>query len=123
MANPTTAWDEVSLTVAASGTQSNWVAVGNPNELGLFVPALSPSATVTVKVARDASGTGAAGLVDKAGTAILVLASGAGGIAVSSNEMGAVLGYPFVSVVLGTATTGAVVFRLQRKITADSPYA
>lgn len=117
-------YDTVPITLAASpATQSDWIAIGNPAELGLFIPALSPSATVTVKVAQDASGTGAQTIVDGTGTQKLVYASGAGGFAISSNEMGACLGYSHISVVVGTAQTLAKTFLLTRKTVGVDPSA
>lgn len=124
MPNPSSSSDTVNITLGASpATQSAWVAIGNPTELGLYVPALSPSATVTVKVAQDASGTGAQALVDGTGTAKLTYASGAGGFAISSNEMGACLGYSHISVVVGTAQTAGKTFVLSRKMVSVDPSA
>jgi len=105
--------DTVTLTVAVNGTTSDAGLIGNPCELGLFVPAIV-SGTVTVQVSED--GTNFFGLVNQAGTAILVLAASTGSVAVSSNEMGACLGYKYVRVVCGaTQTSTARLFTLKRK--------
>lgn len=121
---PSANYDEVTISLAASpATQSAWVAVGNPTELGLYVPTLDPATTLTVKVARDSSGTGAAVVKDGTGTQKLVYASGTGDFAISSNEMGACLGYSHVSVVVGTAQTTGKTFRLARKLAGVDPSA
>ena len=124
MPNPSVTTDTVSIALGASpATQSEWKAIGNPTELGLIIPALSPNATVTVKVATDASGTNAQAMVDGTGTAKLTFASGAGGFAISSNEMGACLGYSHISVVVGTAQTTGKTFVLTRKMVSVDPSA
>src|SRR5207253_10094931 len=102
MPNPSASYDLVSITIANNGTQSDWIDLGNPTELGLYVPTLT-SSTLTVKVAQDASGTGAQALVDGTGTAKLTYSAGTGGFAISSNEMGACLGYSHIGVLCGTA--------------------
>ena len=114
---------EVKVTHAAANVNSNWIALENATELGLFVPTLATVCTVTLQVARDSSGTNAVGLVNQAGTAILVLASGSGGVAISSNELGALLAYPFFRVVLGANQAADVSFWLQKKCVAVDPFA
>jgi hypothetical protein len=122
MPNPTANYQLDTITLAASpATQSDWIPLGNPTELGLYVPALSPSSPLTVKVAQDAAGTGAAILVDGTGTQKLVYASGAGGFAISSNEMGACLGYSHISILCGTAQTTQKLFKLARKVAGTDP--
>ena len=118
-------WQEVPMLVAhaAGNVNGPWTAIGNASELGLFVPALGTACTVTIQVARDSGGTNGGGIVDKSGTAILVLASSSGGFAVSSNELGALLGYPYMRVVLGANQAGDVTFVLEQKITATDPLA
>lgn len=117
--------DEVPMLVthAAANVNGPWTAIDNPSEIGLIVPALAPNSTVTIQVARDAAGTGASPLVDKAGAAVLVLASSAGGFAVSSNEFGALLGYPYMRVVLGTNQNADVTFYMLRKVAGSDNYA
>ncbi len=111
------------LTHAAANVAGPWTAIENPSELGLIVPPLPTPSSVFVQVARDAIGTGAAILVDKAGTQVLLLASSSGSLAVSSNELGAILGYPFMRVVLGTNQNFDVTFYLMQKVVAGDPYA
>lgn len=120
MPSPSTNYDLINITIANGGTQSDWVAVGNPTELGLYVPALT-SSTLTVKVAQDASGTGAQALVDGTGTAKLTYAAGTGGFAISSNEMGACLGYSHIGVTCGSAQGAQRVFKLARKLAGVEP--
>jgi hypothetical protein len=117
---PAAAYDSVDLTVANGGTSSTWAAIGNASELGLYVPTIT-SGTVTLQVAQDGSGTGASGLVDKSGTAILVLGASTGGFALSSNEMGACLGYSHLRVVCGAAQGAARTFKLTRKVVGVDP--
>lgn len=121
MPSPLGPWDEISLTVTAGQTASPWVAIGNPGEVGLIVPALGTATTVTVQVARDSLGTGAANLVNGAGSQVCSLASGSGGVAVSSNDLGAILGYPYLRVVLGATQAADKTFYLERKATEHEP--
>lgn len=106
--------DVVDLVVANGGTTSGWVHIGNPSECGLWVPTLT-SATVTVQVAYLPDGTGGGGVVNGAGTAVLVLAASTGAVNVSSNDMGAVLGYPYMRVVCGASQGAERTFKLTRK--------
>ena len=122
MPNPSASYDEVSIALAASpAVNSSFVAIGNPTELGLIVPALSPSATVTVKVAMLADGSDAKTISDGTGTQKLVYGSGAGGFAISGNEMGACLPYKYLGVTVGTAQTLAKTFTLIRKMVSVDP--
>lgn len=107
--------DSISIVVTAGQTVSETVHIGNPSELGLLVPALTTATTVTVQVGAVAAGTDRRGIVDQAGTAKLALASGSGNVAISSLEMGAVLGYPYLTVVLGAAQAADKTFTLTRK--------
>lgn len=115
-------YEEVDVVVANGQTASAWVAIGNPAELGLYVPTIT-NGTVTLQVARDASGTGASGLVNQAGTAILVLAASTGAFAVSSLEMGALLGYSHMRVVCGAAQGADRTFKLAKKLVRVDPLA
>ena len=110
----------VSLVVLATATVSSTVHIGNPAEVGLKVPTLTTPTTVTVKVGLLADGSDAVGIVDQAGTAKLVLASGAGGVAIGSLDLGQILGYPYLTVVLGAAQAGDVTFTLTRKSISTS---
>jgi hypothetical protein len=125
MPSPLGVWDELSLKITAGQTSSPWTSVGNPSAVGLAVPALGTATTVTVQVARAAAGTGGGGLVNGAGTAVLALASGSGGVNVSGVDLAALLGYPFMRVVLGAAQGAAqgadVTFWLERKMTGHEP--
>lgn len=107
--------DSVLIEVAATETVSETVHVGNPAELGLLVPALTTATTVQVQVGAEADGSDAVGIVDEDGTAKLTLASGSGGVAISSLEMGAVLGYPYLTIVLGAGQVAGKTFTLTRK--------
>lgn len=101
--------------VIPEGETAATVFIGNPSEMGLVVPALGTATTVTLKVGFESDGSDAVGIVDQAGTAKLALASGSGGVAISSLELGAVLGYPFLTIVLGAAQAADVTFVLGRK--------
>lgn len=109
------------LTIAAAGTTSDSVEVGNPTDVGLIVGALSPSTTITVQVSQDNSTW--AGVVDKAGAAEMVLASGAGGVAVDTNALGAILAYKYVRIVAGAGQTNGATATLCRKISRTDPMA
>lgn len=111
-------FDSVTITVTAGQTVSPAVHIGNPAEMGLLVPTLTTPTTVTVKVGNLADGTDARGVVDQGGTAKLVLASGSGNVAISSLEMGACLGYPYLTVVLGATQAADKTFTLTRKAVA-----
>lgn len=106
--------DTVDLVVANGGTTSDWVHIGNPSECGLSIPTIT-SGTVTVQVAYASDGTGGGGVIDGSGTAKLVVAASTGGVNISSNDMGAVLGYPYMRVVCGAAQGAARTFKLTRK--------
>lgn len=112
---PGARYDEVTLTVANGDTASDWQEIGNPAEIGLLVPTIT-SGTVTVQVSND--GSTARGLVNQAGTAILVLAASTGAYAVSSNEMGACLGYKYIRVVCGASQGAQRLFKVTRKVPA-----
>ena len=91
------------------------VFIGNPAEIGLIVPTLGTATTVTLQVGLESDGSDAVGIVDQGGTAKLALASGSGGVAISSLDMGAVLGYPYLTIVLGAAQAADVTFTLVKK--------
>jgi hypothetical protein len=118
-------WQETAMLVTAASSNVNgpWTAIENASALGLVVPALNSASTVILQVARDSSGTGGGPLVDKGGTAILTLASSSGGFSVSSNEMSALLAYPYMRVVLGTNQAADRTFFLEKKVFASDPYA
>lgn len=120
MPSPNPPYDEIPIIVLNTATQSDWVSIGNPTELGLIVPVLT-SSTLTVKVARDAAGAGASALFDSTGTQKLTYAAGLGGFAISSNEMGACLGYAFIGVTCGSPQGADRVFRLVRKLSGVDP--
>jgi len=107
------------LTIASGQTTSDSVDIGNPTDVGLVIGALNPSTTITVQVSMD--GTNWRGLVDKAGAAELVLASGAGAVAVDTNAMGAILAYSRVRIVAGAAQTNGATATLCRKISRTDP--
>lgn len=109
------------LTIAAAGTTSDAVDIGNPTDVGLVIGVLDPAATITVQVSMD--GTNWRGLVDKAGVAELVLASSAGAIAVNTNALGAILAYSKVRIVAGAAQTAGATATLCRKIARTDPTA
>ncbi len=118
MPQPGSVQDTTSLVIANNGTKpSAGALIDNCAEIGLFVPALSPSSVVTVQVAETDTDLAYFGLVNQAGTAILVLASSAGGYVVSGNELGACLSYKYLRVVCGTAQSPTVTFTLKRKWT------
>lgn len=111
MPQPGSVQDNAALTVANGGTTSTSALIDNCSELGLFVPTIT-AGTVTVQVSED--DTNYFGLTNQAGTAVLVLASGTGGVAISGNEMGACLPYKYLRVVV--AAQGAPrSFTLKRK--------
>lgn len=118
-------WQETAMLVphASGNVNGPWTLIDNPGEVGLIVPTLGTPCTVTIQVARDSSGTGASDLVDKAGAGVLVLASGSGGVAVSGNEMAAILAYPYMRVVLGANQGSDVTFYLEQKVPAVDNYA
>ena len=121
MPNPSATSDTVDIVVPNGGTTAAaYVAIGNPTELGLIVPTIT-SGTLVVKVALDASGTGAQGLVDGTGTAKLSYGAGTGNFAISSNEMGACLGYAFINVVCGASQGAERTFKLVRKLAGIDP--
>lgn len=111
--------DSIPLVVADGETVSETVHIGNPAEVGLLVPTLATPTTVTVKVGNESDGSDAVGLVDDQGAAFLVLASGSGGVAITSLAMGAILGYAYLTVVLGAAQAADVTFTLTRKAVAS----
>lgn len=106
--------DTVDLVVANGGTTSPWVHIGNPSEMGLTVPTIT-NGTVTVQVAYASDGTGGGNVVNGSGTQVLQLAASTGGVSVSSNDMGAALGYPYMRVVCGAAQGAERTFKLTRK--------
>lgn len=108
--------DTVDVIVTAGQTVSAVVHVGNPSELGLYVPTLTTPTTVQVRVAYASDGTGGANVVDKGGTQILSLASGSGNVNIGGNDMGACLGYPYLYVVLGATQAADKTFKLIRKV-------
>jgi hypothetical protein len=114
--------DEVTLTIPNGSDSSQWVYIGNPTEIGLIVPVIT-NATITVQVARTIAGAGASTLVNQAGAAILVTAASVGGFAISSNEMGAALGYAFIRVVSSVNQGAERVFYLTRKVSGVDPTA
>lgn len=122
MPNPDPPHDTVSITIANGDTTSGFVAIGNPTELGLYVPLLT-SSTMKVQVARDTAGTGASDVYDGTGTQTLVYAAGTGSFAIGSNHMGACLGYSHIGIVCGTAQGAQRVFRLSRKQVGVDPSA
>lgn len=112
--------DTVDIVVANGGTTSAWVHIGNPSEVGLSVPTIT-SGTVTVQVAYASDGTGGGGVVNGAGTAVLVIAASTGGFNVSSNDMGAVLGYGYIRLVCGASQGADRTFKLTRKAVQTVP--
>lgn len=114
-------YDVVEILVPESETESEWVHIGQPAEVGLYVPALPVNTTVTVQVAYDDEGTGGAGLVNGSGTAILALASGAGDVNVGANDMGAILAFGWIKIVIGAAQAADKSFMLIRKAVATAP--
>jgi len=122
MPNPSANYAIDNITIANGGTQSDWIPIGNPTELGLYVPTLT-SSTLVVKVAQDATGTGAVGLVDGTGTAILSYGASTGGFAIGSNRMGDCLGYSHIGVTCGSAQGAARTFKLTRKQVGVDPSA
>lgn len=122
MPNPSVTYDTVPITVAINTTESDYVAIGNPTELGLIVPTIT-SGTLVVKVATSAAGANKVGLVDGTGTAKLSYGAGTGGFAISSNEMGACLAYSHIGVVCGASQGTARTFLLTRKLAGVDPSA
>lgn len=115
-------YDVIDIVIAETpAVNSEWVHIGHPAEVGLYVPALTTAATVTIKVAHAADGTGGAGLVNGDGDAILVLASGSGDVNISSNDLGAILGYGWIRITLGAAQAAAKTFKLTRKSVSTAP--
>jgi hypothetical protein len=106
--------DTVDLVVPNGQTSSPWVHIGSPSECGFFVPTIT-LATVTVEVAYASDGTGGGPLVDGGGAARLTWAAGTGNFRVSTNDMGAVLGYPYMRVVCGAVQGAERTFKLLRK--------
>jgi hypothetical protein len=100
------------LTIANGQTTSDSALIDNCTELGLFVPTIT-AATITVQVSED--NVNFFGLTNQAGTAILVLASGTGAVAISGNELGACLPYKYLRVVSGGAQGAQRLFTLKRK--------
>ncbi len=122
MPNPSASYDTVAITVAINTTESDYVAIGNPTELGLIVPAIT-SGTLVVKVATSAAGANKTALVDGTGTALLSYGAGTGAFAISSNVMGACLGYSHIGVVCGASQGAARTFLLTRKQVSVDPSA
>lgn len=114
MPQPGSVQDVSTLTIANGQTTSDSALVDNPGEIGLFVPTIT-AATITVQVSEDNSNF--FGLVNQAGTPILVTASGTGSFAISGNEMGAILAYKYVRVVSSGAQGAQRLFTLKRKWT------
>lgn len=107
--------DTVTLTITAGGTKSSGGLIDNCCELGLIVPALV-SGTLTVQVSETDVDANYVGLVNQAGTAILVTGATTGGFAFSGNELGAALPYKYIRVVSGaTQTVTDRLFTLKRK--------
>ena len=111
--------DTVDLVIANGGTTSGWVHIGNPSEVGLTVPTIT-NATLVVQVAYASDGTGGSGLVDATGTALLSYAASTGAFSIGSTHMGAVLGYPYMRVVLGAAQGAERTLKLTRKAIATN---
>jgi len=112
-------YEEVSVIVPITpAVTSNTVFIGNAAELGLLVPTLTTATTVQVKVGNQSDGSDARAIVDQGGTTKLVLASGSGNVAISSNDMALALGYPYLTVVIGAAQAAAKTFTLTKKAVA-----
>lgn len=122
MPNPSATVDSVTVTIANGGTTSNTVAIGNPTELGLIVPALTAS-TLKVQVGFASDGSDAKDVYDGTGTQTLTFASGTGSFAIGSNHMGACLGYPYLTLVCGSAQAAQRDFKLIRKVAGVDPTA
>jgi hypothetical protein len=107
-------WEAENVVITAAATTAT-VFIGNPAELGFCVPALVTNATVVLKVGALADGSDARIIVDQAGTQKLSVASGVEDFCFSSNEMGACLGYGYLTVVIGAAQAANATFVLHRK--------
>lgn len=114
--------DALTFTIAAAGTTpAAGQELQNPSEIGMIVGALSPNSTVVVEVSQDNSTF--VGLVDKAGAALMVIPSSAGGYAVDGNAMGGALPYKFIRPKCGTAQTNGATITITRRITRTDPLA
>jgi hypothetical protein len=89
-------------TIALNGTASGEVDLEDCEILGLIIPALDTT-TLTFTVSATSGGTFVA-LQSKA-LAALTISSGAGAIAVSSDDLSGLRGYRFVKIVAGSAQT------------------
>lgn len=98
-----------------AGQTTTTVLIGNPSEVGLQVPTLTTPTTVTLKVGSASDGSDAKGIVDQGGTAKLALASGSGNVAISSLDLAAILGYKYLTIVIGATQAADKVFVLDRK--------
>lgn len=97
----TSPYEEANMVITAGQTVSTTVHIRNPAELGLLVPTLT-STTVAVHVGNQSDGSDHRGLVDSTGNALLSYAAGTGNFAISTNSMGACLGYAYMTIVIGT---------------------
>lgn len=122
MPYPNNIQDSITLTIPNGTKPSPFVPLGNPSEIGLFVPALT-SCTLTVQVALDAAGTGAVTLVGGTGTAILTIPTTTGAYALGSDVLKPALGYAFIGVNSSVNQGADRVFTLTRKITGSDPTA
>jgi hypothetical protein len=114
-------FEAVEMVMADEADATDWTPLGNPAECGIAVPAGLTSADISVEVAVELDENGDAvevfPVVDKEGTQILKVTGSTGGFAFSSNECGALLGYPYVRVFSSVAqNSGPFTFYLLKKL-------
>lgn len=115
MPNPSATFEATPITIANGQAASDIIAIGNPTELGLLVPTLT-SSTLKVQVGRLSDGSDMRDIYDATGTQKLTYGAGTGNFAISTNEMGACLAYPYIKLVCGSSQGAARTFYLMRKV-------
>lgn len=105
----------LTLVIATSTIKTPGFSVGNPTEIGLIVPTIA-SSILTIQVSHEDVDASYKALFDRDGTAVLTYAAGTGNFAISCNDFGAVIAYPFFRVLFGTAQGADRVFQVVRKV-------
>ena len=96
--------------VIASGGTSGSCQLEDWPVLGLIVPTLSVSGTLTIAASYD--GTTFYDIYDSTGTQVLVWAATAGNRCFATRDLSDLLGYKWFRVTLGAAQTADTTFRL-----------
>lgn len=101
-------YEIVESTIAAGGTESDLVDIGNRAIVGLIMPAIV-SAALTFKVAANPADTPV--LVKNLALTALTVSASVGGIAIDCDALVGLSGFRYIQIVSGATQTSAVTFK------------